>query len=163
MRGQNAASYVRFACVATVLLGCVALFGCGGETRSVTAVCEVWNTEGLELHDRFQETADAQDGGGADAGFSALVQLLAAPNDISHLMKQMSAVAPLTVADDFDKIAATLDELADSYGDTISNPLKALASNMGSALAAAGSYQRVDKFLAENCGIPGVKAPTNPQ
>jgi len=145
---------------AFVALAGLALSGCGGSSRSVAAVCHVWDTQGLALHDKYTRDGQAAQGAGLTAALPPLADLIRAPNDLATLMTQMGDVAPEPIAPDFETIASSLHKLSDSEGSSISDPLGTLASNVVNGLAVNGSYERVDQFLAANCGIPGQTAPT---
>jgi hypothetical protein len=91
---------------------------------------------------------------------SSLVGLLGAPNDLATLMSQMAAVAPSSSEPDFTALAASFTKLSNAESQAVTDPLGALGSSLLSAVAVNGSFDRVNRFLSVNCGIPGVKAPT---
>jgi hypothetical protein len=138
--------------IAAALLG---LLGCGGSGRSVAAVCNVWDTEGLALHEKF-ENVDEQAGGHASAAaiVGALADVIGAPNELARLMHAMGAVAPTNIEPDFESVSSAFTKLSESEGKAITDPLGALLGNLVDSLAVSGSFTRVDAFLAKNCGIP---------
>ncbi|MHB8533150.1 MAG: hypothetical protein ACYDC2_10565 [Solirubrobacteraceae bacterium] len=138
-----------------LLLTCLVLSSCGGSGRSVAAVCKVWDAEGLALHDKFEQ-ADGQARGkpSASAVIGALASILGAPNELSRLMRQMGAVAPTDIAPDFESVSDGFKKVSESESKALTNPFGALAGNLVNSLAIAGSFTRVNAFLAKNCGIP---------
>jgi hypothetical protein len=149
----------------TVALACFVaaaslVSACGGSSRSAAAVCKVWDTQGLALHNKFVALDRAQASGGASGMLSSLVGLLGAPNDLATLMSQMAAVAPSSSEPDFTALAASFTKLSNAESQAVTDPLGALGSSLLSAVAVNGSFDRVNRFLSVNCGIPGVKAPT---
>jgi hypothetical protein len=129
--------------------------GCGSSGRSVAAVCHVWATEGLALHERYENVDKGERTKGAEGMLAGLVSIFAAPNELSGLMTRMAAVAPSSVEPDFEAVASSFKKLSDSESDALTDPLGALGGNLVDALAVSGSYSRVDAFLSTNCGIPG--------
>lgn len=136
------------------LLLCAALESCGGPSRSVAAVCKVWDTEGLALHDKYVRAGEGAKRSTAGA-LGALISLIGAPSDLARLMRQMGQVAPSEVAPDFEAMADSLKKVSETEGDAITNPFGALAKNLVGSIAVAGSVERVNSFLGRNCGIPG--------
>jgi hypothetical protein len=124
-------------------------------------VCQVWDKQGLALHNQFVQLDQSESSGGAAGMLAALVGLLGAPNDLATLMSQMAAVAPSNIEPDFAALASSFTKLSNAEGDMLSDPLGTLASNVVDAAAVSGSYDRVNAYLSQYCGIPGVKAPTS--
>lgn len=133
---------------------CASLSGCGGSTRSVAAVCHVWNTRGLALHEKYEAVASAEKTSGTAGVLSALASAIGAPNELAHLMTEMANVAPPESKPDFESVASAFRKLSESEGKAITNPLGAIAGAVVESAAASGSYERVDSFLTTNCGIP---------
>jgi hypothetical protein len=121
----------------------------------VAAVCKVWDSEGLALHDKWEATDRAERTGGSTAMLGAIVNLIRAPNDIAHLMHEMGEVAPTSASHDFESLASAFEKLSDSESKALTNPLAALGGSLVESLAIAGPYDRVNSFLSANCGIPG--------
>lgn len=133
---------------------CASLFGCGDYTRSVAAVCRVWDARGLALHERYEAVAKAEKTNGTAGVLSALASAIGAPNELAHLMTEMANVAPSESQPDFEAVASAFKKLSESEGKAITDPLGAIAGNLVESAATSGSYVRVDSFLAKNCGIP---------
>lgn len=134
---------------------CVSLCGCGGSTRSVAAACHVWDTQGLALHEKYEAVASAEKTGGTAGVLSVLASAIGAPNELAHLMTEMVNVAPPESQPDFESVASAFKKLAESEGKAITDPFGAIAGAIVESAATSGSYERVDAFLAKNCGIPG--------
>jgi hypothetical protein len=130
------------------------LYGCGGSTRSVAAVCHIWDTQGLALHEKYEAVDKAEKTGGSGAVISVLASAIGAPNELAHLMSQMADVAPPESQSDFESVASAFKKLAESEGKAITDPLGAIAGSLIESAAVSGSYDRVNSFLATNCGIP---------
>lgn len=143
----------RFGAALLTVVLCAVPASCGGASRSVTAVCEVWDKEGLALHDKYVRADEGAKRSTAGA-IGALVSVIGAPNDLSRLMRQMGQVAPSEVAPDFEAMADSLKKVSETEGDAITNPFGALAKNLVGSIAVAGSAERVNSFLSRNCGIP---------
>lgn len=141
--------------LALALAICSSLYGCGGPGRSVAAVCHVWDTQGLALHDRFEAAAQNERNHGAEGLLSGLASLIGAPNELSKLMSEMADVAPGSSAHDFESVASAFEKVSESESKSLTNPLSALAGNLVNGLAVSGSFVRVDEFLGAHCGIPG--------
>jgi hypothetical protein len=141
--------------LALALMICASLYACGGPGRSVAAVCHVWDTQGLALHDRFEAAAQNERSHGAEGLLSGLASLIGAPNELSRLMSEMADVAPESAARDFESVAGAFEKLSESESKSLTNPLSALAGNLVNGLAVSGSLVRVNEFLGAHCGIPG--------
>jgi hypothetical protein len=135
-------------------LASLALLACGSSTRSVAAVCHVWDTEGLALHDKFDSAAQGEQSKGTEGLLAGLASIVGAPSELSRLMSQMADVAPESAAPDFETVASSFKKLSESEGKALTDPLGALGGNLVTALAASGSFNRVNGFLSTNCGIP---------
>jgi hypothetical protein len=146
----------RLVLIAATLTSCVLFLGCGsGSTRSVAAVCHVWDTQGLALHEKYEAADKAAKADGAKGILSVLASAIGAPNELAHLMTQMADVAPPESQSDFETVASAFKKLSDSEGKAITDPLGAIAGDLVEPAATSGSFERVDSFLATNCGIPG--------
>jgi hypothetical protein len=143
--------------LALALGACLFLAACGGSSRSVAAVCNVWDTEGLALHEKFESANKSARGEGAAGVLSALVSVIGAPNELARLMSQMAAVAPTSAEPDFEAVGTAFKKLSESEGKAFTDPLGALGGSLMESLAVSGSFTRVNGFLATNCGIPKEK------
>lgn len=126
------------------------LAGCLGDGRSAEAACEVWETDGLALHDRFEQNADQVS---SDLP-GALAEIAGSPGRIATLLDKMAAVAPTDVEPAFAHLAAALRQTGQTAADGVSNPLGALASGLALALTSQGDVDAVNGFLAEHCTTP---------
>jgi hypothetical protein len=142
------------ALVILMLGGCTSFVGCGGSTRSAAAVCNVWDTQGLALHERYEAVDQAEKTSGANGVLSVLTSAIGAPNELARLMTQLADVAPPESQPDFEAVASAFKKLSESEGKAITDPLGAIADDLVESAATSGSYERVDSFLAKNCGIP---------
>ena len=130
------------------------LCGCSGSTRSVAAACQVWDTRGLALHEKYEAVANAEKTSGTAGVLSMFASAFGAPNELAHLMSEMANVAPPESQPDFESVASAFKKLSESEGKAITDPLGAITSAVVESAATSGSYERVDSFLATNCGIP---------
>ncbi|MGD0197235.1 MAG: hypothetical protein ABSC56_04935 [Solirubrobacteraceae bacterium] len=122
--------------------------------RSVEAVCHVWDTNGLALHNQL-----AQSGTNASSDpLAALGNLTGAAGQVGGLMSQMAAVAPSDVEPDFQELATAFNQLQSSEGSGLSDPLAALGSAVVTGFSVQGATNAVNQFLATNCGIPGASS-----
>lgn len=131
------------------------LSACGSPERSAAAVCKVWDTQGLALHEKFEHADSGANSAGGVGLIGALIAIFGAPNDLATLMQQMADVAPSNVEPDFKALASAFKKLSDSESKALTDPLGALGSNLVESFAISGSYNRVNAFLGSHCGIPG--------
>ncbi len=136
----------------TVILASTVFTACGGgSVRSAAAVCHVWDTSAVALHNKYAK--DAQSGNGLES----FLDVITAPNDLATLMDQMSAVAPTNIEPDFQALADAFHKASSVSGGDITDPLGAIASGLINGLAVSGSEQRVNSYLEANCaGSPGI-------
>jgi hypothetical protein len=141
--------------VAVVLVAaCLPLSACGAG-RSAAAVCSVWDTEGLALHERYEQ--DAKGAKGFAGMMTDLVSVLGAPNELAHMMNRMAQVAPSEVEPDFESMAQDFKKLSESESTAVTDPLGTIGGNLLAGLASEGSFNRVNSFISSNCGIPKSK------
>lgn len=117
--------------------------------RSAAAVCEVWDTDGVALHNSFQHPSRS------DGGLSGLAQLAGAPGALGDLMAKMAAVAPSDVEPAFQELADTFHSIGAGEGSGVSDPLSVLISGFAAGASAQAAVQQVNQFLLTNCGTPG--------
>jgi hypothetical protein len=128
----------------------VAVAGCFGSGRSVAAVCHVWDTDGKALHTQLEDEAASA----SDNPLGTLANLAAAPERVANLMGKLAGVAPTNVEPAFAHLAAAFHQIALSAGASGGDPLVAFASSLGTGLAVQADVEVVNRFLADNCGIP---------
>lgn len=119
--------------------------------RSVEAVCRVWDTEGVALHARLEQTGSTA----SRDPFNALANLAGAPGQIGQLMGKMAAVAPSNIAPDFQSLAQAFAQIGSNEGRGLSDPLGALGSSLALGFNEEAAASGVNSFLAGNCGVPG--------
>ena len=146
-------------CLLSVVLSLM-LGGCGSagaSTRSATAVCHVWDTEGLALHNRYVADGRAFSGSSppAAAALGAIGDLISSPSQLALLLTDMANVAPPAIEGSFQQLAQSFNEQQKALGDALSNPLGALGDGLLNALGSSGAVQRVDNYLSAHCGVPG--------
>lgn len=122
--------------------------GCG--ERSTEAVCDVWKTEGLALQNSFENAGST----GSGNPFEGLALLAGAPGRVSDLMDKMASVAPSDIEPSFKSLAEAFDAMAHTEGDALSDPFSALSGGLSAAFNAQGAAEEVNRYLAQNCGIP---------
>lgn len=135
----------RYAPLAAVVLA-ASVSGCG-DTRSAAAVCDVWDRDGLALHDSFEQT-----GTSSDDPVSGLFALVGAPGRIGSLMNRMAAVAPPEIEPSFTALGEAFKAIAP---DVSANPLTGLGNSLMVAAGAQDDVAAVNEYLGTNCGIPG--------
>lgn len=133
---------------------CLGLSACGSG-RSVAAVCKVWDTEGLALHERYEH--DAGNVKSVEGMLTDIASVLGAPGELEHMMNRMADVAPTEVQPDFESVAQAFKKLSESESTAITDPLGAIGGNLVEALSSEGSFNRVNSFISSNCGIPQSK------
>jgi hypothetical protein len=138
-----------------VIVGAIAIVGVVVakklfHTRSVAAVCHVWDTDGLALHNQFAQTGN---NAASDPG-DALGSLIGAPGEVGNLMSKMAGVAPSDVAPDFQALAEAMKQVSDGEGSDIGDPLAAIGTDLVAGFSTQQASQTVDTFLARYCGIP---------
>lgn len=128
-----------------LLLLVMLLSACGGQGRSVSAVCHVWDTQGLRLRQRYHEDLT-----GGDL-FRSLADVVTAPSALASLASNMAAVAPTSVEPSFSVVAKTLAaERADEPG-VLTDPEVVLAKALLRSFEARRAFDQVDHFLSQNC------------
>lgn len=151
-------------------LGLVAAAGaviaaCGGQAGSVppsaAAVCHVWDTDGLALHNEYQGEDNAYQGDPNDTNnlLSMVGSLLTFPTQIATLMTRMANVAPSPIKGDLQNLATIFNQESANEAKAITDPLGAIGSGVLGALEGSGSVTRVDQFLAAHCASPRKQAP----
>lgn len=146
---------VVLAAIVVVIGGIFVVQAVTGEERSTAAVCEVFETDGAALHDRFQERADSlSQGSDGDRVLGSIGELLAAPGRLAHLMAKMAAVAPKDIEPAFSALAESFGKIGDSAGANATNPIGALASSLALGAQIQGPWEEADRFLSEHCTIP---------
>lgn len=138
--------------LAVGMVAALVLSGCGGTERSAQAVCHVFDTQAVALHDAYQQDAAQVSKGNPLPTFIDVIKL---PNDMAVLMHQMDKVAPDPIESDFASLASYFEDLSKNQGKELSDPVGALGQGLVSAIGISGSYARVDSFLAANCHLPG--------
>lgn len=135
-----------FARSATALaIGAGLLAGCGGSGRSTAAVCRVWNSQAGALHAKYLRDARGK------RGLRLLLDLVAAPGQVTSLMDNMAAAAPMSVEPSFHAVAVALHKQASSLGDSVTNPVAAAINGAVTGLAISGPVSQVDAYLKANC------------
>lgn len=133
----------------TVVLCGLGLTACGGSERSPEAYCRAFYTKAAPLRQGY---VDAGKTANADP-LTAIVKLLSAPGDFESLFDGMVPHAPDEIRSDTVVVRDSFKKLQDSMGDAITNPLGALASNLGTSLSSAGAFNRVDAYLGRHCPV----------
>jgi hypothetical protein len=134
-----------------VVLAALKLSGCFGDDRSIAAVCQVWNTDGLALHNQLAGTS----GTAQSNPFGTLAELGSAPGSHGRPDGQMAAVAPSDIEPSFQTLAAAFQQISQNAANGLNDPLSALAGGMAEAVSSRGAVDDVNNFLSKNCGVPG--------
>jgi hypothetical protein len=134
----------------TSVTAAVVLSGCFSDGRSAKAVCKVWDTDGLAVHDQFNQT-----GSQASSDLpGALANLAGAPGRVADLMDKMAGVAPSDVEPAFKTLANAFRTMGNKEGQGVTDPLGALAGALAAGFTAQGSIDTVNNFLSQHCGVP---------
>ncbi|HEY4810769.1 MAG TPA: hypothetical protein VIH71_06895 [Solirubrobacteraceae bacterium] len=139
--------------IALVLLagGAVVIVRHFDNGRSVEAACRVWDTDGVALHARLEQTGSNASGD----PLNALANLAGAPGQIGQLMGEMAAVAPSNIEPDFQSLAQAFAQIGSTEGSSLSDPLGVLGSSLALGFNEEAAASSVNSFLAGKCGIPG--------
>ena len=145
--GRGAVTVIGLAMIVSFVLA-----ACGSSaSRSAAAVCHVWDTDALAVHNEY--TSDAS----GELGFQSIVDLIAAPNNLAILMDKFVAVAPSEIEPDFEALATALHKESAGEGGSVTDPLGAIASGLADSLSVSGSINRINQYIDTNCqGSPGV-------
>lgn len=141
------------AIVAAFLVGVASaatLASCGGPTRSTAAVCRVFTTDGVALHNQYQHDADEAD----SDPLLILVDIVRLPNQMADLLQEMANVAPTPINSDFLALVNYFRQIGQSEPDAVMNPLTTLGANLVRSVQVAGSAERVNSYLSSNCSLP---------
>jgi hypothetical protein len=119
------------------------LAGCG-TTRSAAAVCHVFNTAGVALHNHYEDLARSGD------LLGSLAAVPGAPGRLADLMAEEEAVAPSNIAPSFKTLSQTYRQM----GSSEASGLGGLASDLTLGLNAQGASEHVNAYLAQHCHLP---------
>lgn len=151
-----------------LLATALALTACGSrapsaQVRSVAALCQSYWTQAVAFTNQLNTAA-----GNQDNPLPAFADLVAAPNDLAILFTKMAAVAPGDIEPDVSALATAFRSTAKSEGQAVTDPIGAIAGNLGTALGVTDSYNRVNQYLTAHCastppsGLTVVGPPTPP-
>jgi hypothetical protein len=133
------------------LLSLLAIAGVGcsqGDGRSTAAYCKAYWDGAVPFHDRVQGAVDRK------AMFETLANLLSASGDMAVIFDHMAQAAPVDIRPDTEAVRDSLKKAQDAQGDAVMNPLKAILSGAVTGLSSAGSWDRVETYLNNNCPAP---------
>lgn len=133
-----------------VLLGLVLVAAGCGQERSAEAYCDAFWDKAIPLHEQYDDAAKRAE----DNPFDAIMNLFSAPRDLAVVFDSMAQSAPEEIRADTEAVRDSFDKLADSYGDTLKDPLGGLIGNLGSALSVGNAMARVDAYMTQHCGTP---------
>jgi cyclophilin family peptidyl-prolyl cis-trans isomerase len=141
-RNSNAMPSVLALLILTALLA-----GCGaGSSRSVAHFC----TTLVEQKQQFSKNYD-----NSNEPLQAFVTGMASLGEIPVIFDRLDKVAPTAIEPAVAAVRDSLNNEIRQAGNSASNPLGALASGLVSALISAGPFQRVQDYIAANCGGAG--------
>jgi len=126
-----------------------ALPACGGADRSPQAYCRAFYTHAAPIRQSYVNAASETN----TNPLAALVKLVAAPGDLASIFDSMVPHAPDAIKSDTVEVRDSFKHLQDSLGKSLTNPLAALAGNLGTALTSAGAFNRVGSYLDTNCPV----------
>lgn len=123
--------------------------GCGQE-RSPEAYCDAFWDKAIPLHEQYTKAAEE-----AEANpIGAIMNLFSSPRDLAGVFDSMAKAAPEEIRTDTEAVRDSFNKLADSYGDTMKDPLGGLLGSLGNALSVGNAMGRVDKYMSQHCGTP---------
>ena len=139
------------AVLTTALLAAIAVLATGcGQERSAKAYCNAFWDRALPLHDQYQSASSTS----PDNPIPALINLFSSPRDLAGMLDAMAKVAPEEIRPDTEQVRDAFNRLADSYGESLTNPLGGLAAGVGNALSVSGPMAHVDAYVTAHCGTP---------
>jgi hypothetical protein len=142
------------ALVIVIVLGAgIPLTACSSNPRSAAAVCHVWTTQAVPLHDQYAKDSSA------GLSLASIIDLVGVPDQLANLMGSMGAVAPEPIEGDFQILQSAFQKEASSMGQAVTDPLGALVGGVVNGLSTAGSYTRVNQYIEDNCTGPGTGHP----
>jgi hypothetical protein len=115
-----------------------------GSSRSAAAVCHVFNTAGVALHNHYEQLARSGN------LLGSLAAVAGAPGRLADLMAEEEAVAPSDIASSFKTLAETYREM----GRSEASGLGGLASDLSLGLNAQGASEHVNAYLGTHCHLP---------
>lgn len=124
----------------------VALAGCG-EDRSPEAYCRAFYTTAAPIRQGY---VDANENMEQDP-LTAFVRVFSAPGDLASIFDSMVPHAPDEIQSDTAAVRDSFKKLQDTMGSAISDPLGAIGGSLVNSLTSAGSFERVDTYLADHC------------
>jgi hypothetical protein len=128
----------------------LSMAACGGTTRSANAVCHVFDTQGVALHNKYQSDANEA----STDPLPAIVDAVLVPQQFATLMDNMAAVAPAPIDGDLVSLNSYFKQLAANEPGAIADPLKTLAANTVRSIQVYGSFNRVNQYILANCALP---------
>lgn len=143
------------AAVVVVVGGVLVIRAATGDGRSAAAVCKVFETDGVALHDRYEGTANSLANNPSDEQlFGGLAELASAPGRFAGLLAKMAAVAPKDIEPQLTTLAEALREAAKNAGDGALNPVGGLVKSIALGLSTQGEVEDVNRYLSDNCTRP---------
>lgn len=119
----------------------------GSEDSGADGFCDVWWESAVDLRGRWSETSN-------EDPVASLLLLISAPNDLARHFERAAGVAPEEIRGDLQALAEHFDEALDDAGDLVGDPLSFLVGSVVSGAGVAGSFERVDSYVSENCPVP---------
>lgn len=138
------------ALVSASLAGTLALAGCGGPTRSVTAYCSFFYGRGGQLQQRWAKVGNSA----AQNPIGALGTVFAELPEAANFLHELSERAPAEIAPDVETLAHALKQVSEQAGTSLSDPLGALASGLMDGIETSGAEQQVNAYTEQHCGGP---------
>jgi hypothetical protein len=127
----------------------VVLAACGGAERSPEAYCRAFYETAAPIRETYVEADEQME----EDPIGSLLTLLGSPGDLVVILDTMAAHAPDDIRSDTEAARDALAEQQDSLGDALSDPLGAIGGGLIAGLTSAGSFSRVDSYLAEHCPL----------
>jgi hypothetical protein len=131
------------------LVAAAVLTSCGGAERTSEAYCRAFYATAAPIREGYVEADENLE----EDPIGSILTLLGSPGDMVVIFDNMAAHAPDEIRADTEAARDALKDQQDSLGDALSDPLGAIGSGVISGLTSAGSFSRVDSYLAEHCPL----------
>jgi hypothetical protein len=135
------------AAVATLALP--ACGGGGGSERSPDAYCTAFFTKAAPIRKSY---VDAGKNAESDP-LGIILKSLSSPGDLQSIFDAMVDHAPDDIKSDTVIVRDAFKDMRSTMGKAVSDPIGAIAQNLGSSLSSAGAFQRVGAYLDDHCPV----------
>jgi hypothetical protein len=129
-----------------MLIACLAGAGCGAE-RSPDAYCRAFYAKATPIRDGYVEARRNAE----ENPFGVMAKVLSAPGDLAVIFDGMVDHAPDEIRADTAAARDALRRQQAAVGDLAADPMSGLVAGLFTGLTSAGSFERVNEYLARHC------------